>query len=343
MLIGISGYAQCGKDTICEILRHHGIIKNRYAFADPIKKTCNALFDWDDRHAFGDLKEVEVEVPFTLIDANSEAFYAQIVHFGLDQFGVSPEHIKNLLIDEICFTNAPSSGEEFPETIKLSPRLVYQLFGTEIGRNKLHTDVWVQVAPTENTAIPDVRFPNEAEWLHSVGGTIIRVSKDDATPVRPHVSESFIETLPADLELDNNGTLYDLETQIIEYFDCDGSRLHEETEIQTARRIIKQCADIQCSPGNYDYDPYMHGMANGLLRALGIVNGQDEVDFLEAPEEWLRDNDDAPTGDELQMYGVLVEGVDLGDMDAQQVADFELTGVSLVVNPEPGCEIKDGE
>ncbi len=99
MLIGISGYAQCGKDTICEILQHHGIINNRYAFADPIKKTCNALFNWDDRHAFGDLKEVEIEVPFSLIDENSQAFYDQIVHFGLDKFGLEPETIKNFLIE----------------------------------------------------------------------------------------------------------------------------------------------------------------------------------------------------------------------------------------------------
>ena len=42
---------------------------------------------------------------------------------------------------------------------------------------------------------------------------------------------------------------------------------------------------IQCSPGNWDHDPYLHGMANGVLLMRSIVSGE-EPDFLDAPNEW---------------------------------------------------------
>jgi hypothetical protein len=56
-IIGIAGKARSGKDTIAEYLvEHHGY--RRFAFADPMKKIVNAMFGWDERHSFGDLKEV---------------------------------------------------------------------------------------------------------------------------------------------------------------------------------------------------------------------------------------------------------------------------------------------
>lgn len=51
---------------------------------------------------------------------------------------------------------------------------------------------------------------------------------------------------------------------------------------------LKNVADIQCSPGNWNYDPYMLGLANGLILARSILTGEEAM-FLSAPEEWLRD------------------------------------------------------
>lgn len=45
----------------------------------------------------------------------------------------------------------------------------------------------------------------------------------------------------------------------------------------------------QCSNGNWNYDPYMHGMANGLICALAIVEGK-EPRYLNPPETWLCDH-----------------------------------------------------
>lgn len=54
----------------------------------------------------------------------------------------------------------------------------------------------------------------------------------------------------------------------------------------------KQIADlenivaVQKSDGNWNFNSYMHGMANGLILALAIVKDH-EPKYLEAPAEWL--------------------------------------------------------
>ncbi len=50
--------------------------------------------------------------------------------------------------------------------------------------------------------------------------------------------------------------------------------------------------------GNWNYDPYLHGMANGLICALATMKGE-EPDYLTAPDKWLRDvSPDTTTGPE---------------------------------------------
>lgn len=51
---------------------------------------------------------------------------------------------------------------------------------------------------------------------------------------------------------------------------------------------IKELTDIQCSNGNWDYDPYMHGMANGILLAVTVLDDKEPV-YQSAPEKWLSD------------------------------------------------------
>jgi len=49
---------------------------------------------------------------------------------------------------------------------------------------------------------------------------------------------------------------------------------------------LGKMTDIQCSNGNWNYDPYMHGMANGMILALATIL-EEEPCFKEAPEKWL--------------------------------------------------------
>jgi len=56
-LFGLAGVAGSGKDTVGKILSDISGYPV-YALASPIKKVCNELHFWDDRHAYGELKEI---------------------------------------------------------------------------------------------------------------------------------------------------------------------------------------------------------------------------------------------------------------------------------------------
>jgi len=56
---------------------------------------------------------------------------------------------------------------------------------------------------------------------------------------------------------------------------------------------LREQIKIQCVAGNWDYDPYMHGMANGLICALATMEGK-EPEYLERPKEWICDLPDEP-------------------------------------------------
>lgn len=53
---------------------------------------------------------------------------------------------------------------------------------------------------------------------------------------------------------------------------------------------LQNCIDIQCSHGNWDYDPYMQGMANGMILAMNIMGDcKEEPQYMKAPEKWGKD------------------------------------------------------
>lgn len=51
-------------------------------------------------------------------------------------------------------------------------------------------------------------------------------------------------------------------------------------------KALKDVIKVQTMNGNWNYDPYMHGMANGLLLAEAFMEGR-EPQYLDAPKEWL--------------------------------------------------------
>lgn len=65
---------------------------------------------------------------------------------------------------------------------------------------------------------------------------------------------------------------------------------------ENARRVgkllghVRNATDIQRSPGNWNCNHYMHGMANGLIFALHTMeNGEGTPPYLDAPKKWLDD------------------------------------------------------
>lgn len=120
--------------------------------------------------------------------------------------------------------------KEQPTMLGYSYRHLAQTLGTEWGRG-LSPDFWVRVLDLrlampelqgENVVISDVRFPNEAAYIHRRGGVLVRVLRD--VPAAPsavmsqataaHASEQYSATLPVTHELINNGSLATLEDQV---------------------------------------------------------------------------------------------------------------------------------
>ena len=66
---------------------------------------------------------------------------------------------------------------------------------------------------------------------------------------------------------------------------------HRSRQLSDETRKI---VDIQVSPGNWNYDAYMHGMANGMLLMQSMIDGA-EYAPLDAPDEWLADREVTPS------------------------------------------------
>jgi hypothetical protein len=129
----------------------------------------------------------------------------------------------------------------------LTPRLVLQLWGTEVCRKSFHDDIWIASVENklrssrDNIVISDCRFPNEIRSIKRAGGRVIWVkrgelpawydaalsfnqgpknntswalSRDLLTRECIHVSETAWVGTDFDAEIDNNGTIEELYNQI---------------------------------------------------------------------------------------------------------------------------------
>jgi hypothetical protein len=119
----------------------------------------------------------------------------------------------------------------------LTPRIMLQLWGTEVCRKRFHTDIWVasvenQLRNTkDNIVISDCRFPNEIESMRNAGARVgwvkrgmlpdwyttacwaNRGDKEAASQLELlgiHLSETSWVGTKFDFELENNGSLEEL-------------------------------------------------------------------------------------------------------------------------------------
>ena len=120
---------------------------------------------------------------------------------------------------------------------EITPRLMLQLWGTEVCRRGFHDDIWI--ASLENklrnsaddVVISDCRFPNEIEAIRAQGGHVIRVIRGtdpawfapaqqhliEGTPRPtdlPHQSEWAWAGTRFDRVINNNGTMDQLYQQV---------------------------------------------------------------------------------------------------------------------------------
>ena len=167
ILIGLSGLAGSGKDTVRAMLEREGFVG--LAFADPIRSMIREL----------------------------------LIGSGIDDAYLDERELKETIIPELG----------------VSYRHMAQSLGTEWGRN-LQKDFWLRItaafvvdqmnAGETHFVISDVRFANEAEWVRSKGGQIWRIHREGLASVRPHVSESGVDSIKPHRTIHNNGSTADL-------------------------------------------------------------------------------------------------------------------------------------
>ena len=125
-LIGLAGKARSGKDTVAGMIQELVPGTRTLAFAEPMKRFLKEIFDWDERHVSGALKEVG-----------------------------DPRYIKDaagLHTGTCCATRMKEKPESdwsdcpgLPAPIFLTPRYAMQRLGTEFGRT-CYPNVWVEYA-----------------------------------------------------------------------------------------------------------------------------------------------------------------------------------------------------
>ena len=106
-------------------------------------------------------------------------------------------------------------------------RRLLQALGTEVGRDMIDPEVWVRIAQrriTEllesghNVVITAVRFPNELEMIHRLGGTTVWIDRPDeargaSQEQSSHASETSVSLGDFDHAIRNDGTLANLRTR----------------------------------------------------------------------------------------------------------------------------------
>jgi hypothetical protein len=179
-IIGLSGYAQAGKDTMGRILvEEHGY--TRIAFADILKAAIEKLNPY---------------IPYAF-DHDFPTDFARVRTltslYGRDETKARHPEYRRLL----------------------------QVFGTEVGRQMLGEDVWVnaafhQMKPDTKYVITDVRFPNEFNRIKNEGGEVWRVQRLDVGPANGHASETALDGAKFDLWLFNDAPIAQMAADIRE-------------------------------------------------------------------------------------------------------------------------------
>lgn len=196
MIIALCGKRRSGKDTVgAYLMKHHGF--ERKAFADPLKKATAILFD----------------IPFSDVD---KLKLDELIHVTLETW---PEY------------------KDDSEVIRTQTFLQFlQRFGTDVARDLWGIDFWVeQTLPVQAfykgraIVVTDCRFESEAARVRLLDGYIVKIvrplDENAALSVEhQHRSETELDTIRANYQILNDGSLEDLYEQVEDMLEVIGEK-----------------------------------------------------------------------------------------------------------------------
>ena len=128
--------------------------------------------------------------------------------------GTTPEFIHNLSNEE---------KEKHIPGLHISYRTLLQELGTDFVREKVSHTFWIDrmrsnLIPEngDKFAIGDVRFDNEVEFIHELGGKVVQIEGRDGWYDDSHQSESGVRRDWMDKVILNNHTLEKFQVNIIQ-------------------------------------------------------------------------------------------------------------------------------
>ena len=199
-IIGLSGRKQVGKDltaSIIQCLCFKNNLPHSYAklsYEDFCKTYINTLANHWKVVKFADkLKDIVCLI------------------LGCTREQLEDETFKNTLLGEEWST--PYEDWNISYGTIWTPRSLMQFLGTDIGRNRIATNIWVNSTMANYThsnqwIISDVRFPGEAKAIHNKEGIIIRINRPSIMSNDQHESETALDNYDNfDYVLDNSGDI----------------------------------------------------------------------------------------------------------------------------------------
>lgn len=231
MVIGLTGLAGAGKSTAAQFLVDaHDF--TRMPFAAPLKRMALDLGFTEDE--IGPGKEQLFDwgsLPPSLALPRAMRAMGRIVPLGWthpDVSGLPRSTLGGKSVDETV--NALRLWYETDRAAWKAPRIFLQRLGTEWGRQRIHSEIWVEAWKTalqteewgEDHPLPfvadDCRFENEARVIRAMGGKVVRIERSGSGSATgsAHASEKGVAP---DITIQNDGPPEVLRARILGVLD----------------------------------------------------------------------------------------------------------------------------
>lgn len=240
MIVGISGKIGSGKDTVALIIQYlterHKLnttsFKDYLAYYDAKPEWSLSASPWKIKKFADKLKDIVC----LLLNCTREQLEDR--DFKEKELGEEWWYYKNEDALKLYPYNDPPMFVSYHTLIKLTPRLLLQLLGTDCGRNIIHPNIWVNALMNEYKIslsavkgdwrlkhifpywiITDIRFSNELAAVKSKKGITLRINRynqEDGSvygwgnPNAVHSSETALDNAEFDYTIENTGSIEDL-------------------------------------------------------------------------------------------------------------------------------------
>jgi hypothetical protein len=175
MIIGITGNARHGKDSVANFICSYRPSFIKYSFAKPMKEICEKIFGWSQDY----------------IETNKDI---------IDPFwGISPRHVLQTL--------GTDWGQEILSKYDQFENITQRKLWVKCFFKNFYND-------KKDWVIADVRFPHEVEEIRNRNGLIVKVFRKDFPVNASHYSERCVLQIQPDYFIFNDKDLVFLRKEV---------------------------------------------------------------------------------------------------------------------------------